>query len=111
MQVENAKNALSLNKIYIKDIFSFLDLLPNSCIDLAIIDPPYNLKVASWDSFKSQKAFLDFSFAWIDKMLPKLKNTASFLFLTLLIIVRCFCTICRAKRIFKTSFAGTKKTG
>lgn len=78
MQVENAKNALSLNKIYIKDIFSFLDSLPNKCADLAIIDPPYNLKVASWDSFKSQSAFLDFSFAWIDKMLPKLKDTGSF---------------------------------
>ena len=67
-----------LNKIYIQDVFEFLKALPNECADLAIIDPPYNLKVASWDKFKSQKAFLEFSYAWIDAFLPKLKKTGSF---------------------------------
>ena len=71
-------NASNLNKIYIQDIFDFLKALPDKCADLAIIDPPYNLKVASWDKFKSQKAFLEFSYAWIDALLPKLKNSASF---------------------------------
>lgn len=69
---------LETQTIYIGDIFSFLESLPDSCIDLAIIDPPYNLGVASWDSFRNEKEFLDFSFAWIDSMLPKLKNSASF---------------------------------
>ena len=69
---------LESNIIYIADVFSFLESLPNSSIDLSIIDPPYNLKVASWDSFKNEKEFLDFSFAWIDSMLPKLKKSASF---------------------------------
>lgn len=69
---------LESNTIYIADVFSFLESLPNSSIDLSIIDPPYNLKVASWDSFKSEKEFLDFSFAWIDSMLSKLKKSASF---------------------------------
>ena len=58
--------------------FNFLKSLANSSIDLAIIDPPYNLKVATWDSFKSEKDFLNFSFAWIDLLLPKLKENASF---------------------------------
>ena len=71
-------NASNLNKIYIQDIFDFLNALPGECADLAIIDPPYNLKVASWDKFKSEKAFLEFSYAWIDAFLPKLKNTGSF---------------------------------
>ena len=31
------------NKIFIGDVFDFLEKLPDSCIDLAIIDPPYNL--------------------------------------------------------------------
>lgn len=69
---------LESNTIYIADVFSFLESLPNSSIDLSIIDPPYNLKVASWDSFKNEKEFLDFSFAWIDSMLSKLKKSASF---------------------------------
>lgn len=69
---------LESNTIYIADVFSFLESLPNSSIDLSIIDPPYNLKVATWDSFKNEKEFLDFSFEWIDCLLPKLKKSASF---------------------------------
>lgn len=68
----------NLNTIYITDVFNFLQSLPDSCIDLAIIDPPYNLKVATWDSFKNEKDFLDFSFSWLDLLLPKLKKSASF---------------------------------
>lgn len=67
-----------LNKIYISDIFIFLESLPQSCIDLAIIDPPYNLKIAAWDNFKNEQEFLNFSFKWIDLMLQKLKPNASF---------------------------------
>lgn len=67
-----------LNKIFSQDVFKFLENLPNSCVDLAVIDPPYNLKVAEWDRFESEREFLDFSFAWIDAMLPKMKPNGSF---------------------------------
>ena len=69
---------MQTNKIYICDIFKFLDMLPDNCCNLAIIDPPYNLKVADWDKFKNEQAFLEFSFKWIDKMITKLKPNASF---------------------------------
>ncbi|GAA7203310.1 hypothetical protein HpBGD70_14280 [Helicobacter pylori] len=52
-----------LNKIYIEDVFTFLDKLEDKSVDLAIIDPPYNLKIASWDSFKNDEEFLTFSYA------------------------------------------------
>lgn len=67
-----------LNTIYRMDVLDYLNILPDSSIDLAIIDPPYNLKIARWDEFSSEKAFLDFTYAWIEAMLPKLKPTASF---------------------------------
>ena len=67
-----------LDKIHILDVFSFLQSLEDESIDLAIIDPPYNLKVAQWDSFKSEQDFLDFSFAWMDALLPKIKKHGSF---------------------------------
>lgn len=69
---------LQINTIYNQDIFEFLQQLPNQCADLAIIDPPYNLRVADWDIFSSEQEFLEFSFLWIDLMIPKLKPHASF---------------------------------
>lgn len=66
------------NKIYKADVFDFLNALPQGCIDLAIIDPSYNLKVADWDCFASEIEFLEFSKKWIKAMLPKLKENAGF---------------------------------
>ena len=71
-------STLQYNTICIQNIGNFLESLPNNYADLAIIDPPYNLKVAEWDKFKSEKDFLDFSFAWIDLMLQKMKPNGSF---------------------------------
>jgi len=68
---------LKINKIYQMDCFDFLKKINDNTIDLAIIDPPYNLKKADWDNFSSQKDFLNFTFNWIDALLPKLKETAS----------------------------------
>lgn len=69
---------LKENKIYCMDCFEFLDKIDNNSIHLAVIDPPYNLKKAEWDTFNSHKDFLDFTFKWIDKLIPKLKETGSF---------------------------------
>lgn len=59
------------------DCLDFLDSLDDGCADLAVIDPPYNLKVAKWDTFRSHEEFLDFTFGWIDALIPKLKEAAS----------------------------------
>ncbi len=66
-----------INKVYHADVFEFLDKLENESIDLAIIDPPYNLKKGEWDSFESEEKYFEFTFGWIDKVIPKLKNNAS----------------------------------
>ena len=57
---------LNYNKIYSLEVFDFLANIDDKCVDLAIIDPPYNLKVADWDTFENEKSFLDFCYAWID---------------------------------------------
>lgn len=72
------KFVLQVNTIYNQDIFDFLRQIPNHYADLAIIDPPYNLGIAEWDIFSNEQEFLDFSFSWIDLMIPKLKPNASF---------------------------------
>lgn len=69
--------ALKINIIYKMNCFSFLSKIKNETIDLAIIDPPYNMKKAPWDTFETQKDFLDFTYKWIDLLITKLKKTAS----------------------------------
>ena len=68
---------LELNKIYNLDCLDFLEKINNETIDLAVIDPPYNLSKAKWDTFKSEKHFFDFTFNWIDALIPKLKKNGS----------------------------------
>lgn len=59
------------------DCFDFLRQIDDKTINLAIIDPPYNLNKASWDTFKSENHFFNFTFKWIDLLIPKLKNNGS----------------------------------
>ncbi|MBN32845.1 MAG: site-specific DNA-methyltransferase [Dehalococcoidia bacterium] len=66
-----------INKIYKMDAVKFLNSVEENSVDLAIIDPPYNMSKAGWDSFKSNKDFFDFTYKWIDALLPTLKKTAS----------------------------------
>ena len=68
---------LEINKIYNLDCFDFLKKVDNNSIDLAVIDPPYNMHKADWDTFKSQKEFLDFTYAWLDLVIDKLKSNGS----------------------------------
>lgn len=68
---------LKINNIYHKDCFDFLSQVDDESVDLAVIDPPYFLKKAGWDTFKSHTDFLKFTFAWIDALVPKIKLTGS----------------------------------
>ncbi|MDD6055938.1 MAG: site-specific DNA-methyltransferase [Helicobacteraceae bacterium] len=99
------------NKIFIGDVFDFLEKLPDSCIDLAIIDPPYNLKIAEWDSFKNEAEFLEFSFAWIDKMLLKLKKNGSFYIFNTPYNCALFLHYLQGKAVFQNFITWYKKDG
>ncbi len=68
---------LKTNEIYNLDCFDFLSKIDDKSIDLAIIDPPYNLSKAKWDIFKNEKDFFDFTYRWIDFLILKLKESGS----------------------------------
>ncbi len=85
-----AKSALKLSgkvgaeqladKIICQDTFKALDYLPDGCVDLMIVDPPYNLtKNFAGKQFKAMK-FKEYT-SWLDKWLKKtvriLKDNAS----------------------------------
>jgi len=68
---------LKINEIYNLDCFDFLGKIDDKSIALAVIDPPYNLHKARWDTFESEKIFFDFTARWIDALIPKLKENGS----------------------------------
>lgn len=69
-----------INRVIRQDSFKVLDLLPDGCIDLMIVDPPYNLtKNFGKSTFKEMD--FDAYKKWLDKWLKKtvrlLKDNAS----------------------------------
>lgn len=68
---------LKTNEIYNLDCFDFLSKVDDKSVNLAVIDPPYNLHKARWDTFKNEKKFFDFTARWIDALIPKLKENGS----------------------------------
>ena len=69
---------MEYNKVYHLDVHDFLSTkVADHSVDLAIEDPPYNMKKADWDTFPSHDAFLDFTFSWIGALIPKLKHSSS----------------------------------
>ena len=75
---QESKSETQINKIYHLDVFDFLNTkVEDKSIDLAVVDPPYNMKKARWDTFRSQDDFLHFTFSWIETLIPKLKRSSS----------------------------------
>lgn len=68
---------LKTNQIYHADCLEFLEQVQDRTVNLAVIDPPYNMRKADWDTFASEKEFFDFTFGWIDALIPKLKSNGS----------------------------------
>ena len=65
------------NTIEFADVFEYLNRLDDESIDLAIIDPPYNLDVAEWDSFENLDCFMAFTKKYLELVHRKLKKTGS----------------------------------
>jgi len=68
---------LDINKLYLMDCLVFLDQIDDETIDLAIIDPPYNMKMAKWDTYNTKSEYFTFTFSWLDKLIKKVKITGS----------------------------------
>jgi len=68
------------NKIINQDVFEILNFLPNSFVDLLILDPPYNLTKTFNSTTFRKKSIAKYS-EWFEnllvKLLPALKNNAS----------------------------------
>ncbi len=68
------------NRTICQDLFEVLDFLPRSSVDLAFIDPPYNLnKTFNLTTFREMESdnYERWLESWLEKMRPLLKPSAS----------------------------------
>jgi len=63
--------------LFCGDALAWLPTLADSSVDLAIADPPYNLKKAAWDTFESEEVYINWSLQWIAQIARVLKPTGS----------------------------------
>lgn len=64
-------------KLFQHDAIKFLKTLQNESVDLIFADPPYNIKKAEWDTFSSQKVYVEWSMEWIKEAHRVLKKNGS----------------------------------
>ncbi|MBC8179936.1 MerR family DNA-binding transcriptional regulator [candidate division KSB1 bacterium] len=69
--------ATPFGRLYNLDAIKFLKQLNSNSIDMIFADPPYNIKKAVWDSFSSQKDYVDWCMEWISESHRVLKRTGS----------------------------------
>lgn len=77
---EKDTEKIPINSIVCGDAFKSLEKVENACVDLLIVDPPYNLfKNYHGNSFKktSEAEYALYTEKWIKAVKPKLKPTAS----------------------------------
>ncbi len=66
-----------LGKLFEVDAIKFMKELEPNSVDLIFADPPYNIKKAEWDTFSSQKEYINWSLEWIREAHRVLKSTGS----------------------------------
>lgn len=66
-----------LGELYNYNALKYLKQIETNSIDLIFADPPYNIKKAEWDTFSSQKEYVDWSMEWISEAHRVLTNKGS----------------------------------
>jgi len=76
---KNIKPYIQTNfgELYQLDVMDFLKMQEDNSVDLIFADPPYNIKKAQWDTFSSQKEYVEWSMNWIRQAFRVLKDTGS----------------------------------
>ncbi len=49
------------------DAIEFLKSLDTESVDMVFADPPYNIKKAQWDTFESQRKYVEWCMEWIEE--------------------------------------------
>jgi site-specific DNA-methyltransferase (adenine-specific) len=60
--------------LFTQDAIDFLKNMPDSSVQLILIDPPYNIDLAHWDTFEN---YLDWARQWLDEIYRVLSDTGN----------------------------------
>lgn len=63
--------------LFLGDSLQVLRKFKDSSVDMVFSDPPYSIKKADWDTFKSQDEYIKFSVKWIKEASRILKDTGT----------------------------------
>ena len=66
---------ITYHGIFIENAIDFLKKIPDSSIQLILIDPPYNIDVASWDNYEN---YMDWAKEWISQIERILTDDGNF---------------------------------
>jgi len=64
----------TIHGVFIQDAIDFLKALPDSSVQLILIDPPYNLDLDNWDSFHN---YIDWAKGWLDQICRVLSDSGN----------------------------------
>lgn len=64
----------TIQSIFIEDAVEFLKRLPDSSIQLILVDPPYNLDLDYWDTYEN---YLDWAKTWLDEIYRVLSDSGN----------------------------------
>jgi site-specific DNA-methyltransferase (adenine-specific) len=64
----------TIHGIFIQDAVEFLETLPDSSVQLILIDPPYNLDLGAWDRFQN---YLAWAKGWLDQIYRVLSDSGN----------------------------------
>ena len=82
-EIDEVKKSKSLfyktenGKLFNTDVIDFFQSIESESVDMIFADPPYNIKKAEWDTFQSQKQYVDWSMKWIREAYRVLKQTGT----------------------------------
>lgn len=60
--------------LYTQDAVELLKTLPDSSVQLVLIDPPYNLELETWDKFSN---YLEWAKQWLDELYRVMSDNAN----------------------------------
>ena len=64
----------TIHSLFTEDAVQFLKKFPDNSTQLILIDPPYNLDLAAWDTFSN---YLDWAKQWLDEIYRVLSPTGN----------------------------------